>query len=263
MNRFETITITITATIAAILVLRRLAALNERSTTLSSRRRAAILQLLKWACLAVGTVAATVQGLKALDVSSATLAIVAAAGASGFAFALREPLTDYFASSALVIERAAAIGDEIELNGEIRGKLVRFGLRSVAVETWGGDTVYQTASTIRTFRNISAGASRAVVDIDIPAGIRTGRATAVLSAALAGARDETWRTTPEVLGVVAQHLDRYVMRISCMVEPGQHNTTEYRLKAAAVDAVAEMLEQNDKGSTTLEMIKLVERQPAP
>lgn len=245
---------TVAVTAAAVTMLRWLARLNDHSTTLSARRRAGVLQLSKWGVFVLGCVAIVGELLVAVGASPATLAVIAAAGTSGIAFALREPIADFLAAVAFLIERVGAVGDEVELNGNVSGTLVGFGLRSVVVRTHEGDLVFHTASAIRTFRNVSVGTSRAVVDIDIPSSVRTHRATAVLVKALARERDATWRTDPEVLGVVAQFLDRYVLRVTCLVDPAQHHAAQLRLKAAAVDAVAEMLEEEHVDMPTEELL---------
>jgi small-conductance mechanosensitive channel len=250
-----TIGITLVMTIAAVLVLRFSAEINGRSESLSARRRAGVLQLAKWAAGIVGTGAVAAEVMMMLGASPATMALIAAAATTGLAFALREPVADFLAAATFLIERAAAIGDEVELNEELRGRLVGFGLRTVAVKTWDGDSVLFSASAIRSFRNISAGASRATVDIDIPARVRTRRAQVVLESALSRVAGENFLSRPEVLGVVSQHLDHYVMRVTCMVEPAQHKAVEYALKAAAVDAVSDMVDNNTVA--TDELVELV------
>ena len=254
---------TVTVTALLIIVLRSASKLNDKSQTLAGRRRAGILQLSKWATLAVGVMVLAGEAFVAAGASSATMGLVGAAGMTSVAFALRESIADFLAAAALLAERTAAIGDEVELNAEVRGRLVGFGLRSVAVRTWDGDTVYHTASAIRTFRNISTGSSRAVVDIDIPPAVRTARATHVLTQALAAVSDVKFLSAPEVLGVVAQHLDRYVMRVTCMVEPAQHKEAEYRLKAAAVDAVAVLLDDHEDVQPSGQVAVIVAGDPHP
>lgn len=251
------ILITLAAVTVTVVVLRLVGRWNDRMGTLSSRRRAAVLQLATWFVVLIGLVVGLAQAMVMVGLSAATMAVIGAAGVSGLAFAFREPVADFLAATSFVIERAAAIGDEIELNGDVRGRLVGFGLRSVAVLTWDGDTVYHTASAIRTFRNISAGVSRAVVDVDIPATVRTARARTVLEVALSRVRDTTFHSEPEVLGVVAQYLDRYVMRVSCIVDPALHKEAEYRLKAAAADAVGELLRPGRESMSTAEMVAIV------
>ena len=245
------------ATIAALLALRVASRLNDRSATLRSRRTAGVLQLSKWAVLVLGVGVLFGEALVAAGVSSATMALILAATVSGTVLALRDSIADFLAAAALLVERTAAIGDEVELNGEVRGRLVGFGIRSVAIRTWGGDTVFHSASAIKTFRNMSVGASRAIVDIDIPSNVRTSRATAVLTAALRRVQDDTFQSEPEVLGVVDQHLDRYVVRVTCMVEPAQNAHAEYLLKAAAVDAVAELLDDKGDPRPTQEILAIV------
>lgn len=255
--------ITVGVIITLQVVLRFASRLNDQSSTLRSRRRAGVLQLLKWAVLILGVAALAAEALVAAGASSSTLALIMAASTSGLVFALRDSIADFVAATSLLVERSAAIGDEVEINGEVRGRLVGFGLRSVAIRTWGGDTVFHSASAIRTFRNLSVGASRAVVDIDIPPNVRTGRAKAVLTAALARVRDATFQSPPEVLGVVEQHLDKYVLRVTCMVEPAQNARAEYLLKAAAVDAVAELLDAEGDPRPTQEILAIVDRDGDP
>ncbi len=250
-----TLAATVAVTAIVVVALRALAELNDRSDTLAARRRAGVLQLAKWGAGIVGMAVVAAEVMIMLGASPATMALIAAAATTGIAFALREPLTDFLAAATFLIERAAAIGDEVELNGELRGRLIGFGLRTVAVKTWDGDTVLYAASAIRSFRNISAGASRATVDIDVPPRVRTARATAVLESALSRVADDHFLTDPEVLGVVSQHLDRYVVRISCMVEPARHKAAEYALKAAAVDAVSDMTDNSS--ADTQQLVALV------
>lgn len=253
--------ITAAVTIALLLVLRLASRLNDQQSSLRSRRRAGVLQLSKWAVLVLGVGVLSAEALVAAGVSSATMALILAASVSGMVLALRDSIADFVAAAAMLVERTAAIGDEVELNGEVRGRLVGFGLRSVAIRTWGGDTVFHSASGIKTFRNLSVGASRAVVDIDIPPNVRTGRATAVLTAALARVQDDIFQSQPEVLGVVQQHLDRYVIRVTCMVEPAQNARAEYLLKSAAVDAVAELLDDHGDPRPTQEILAIVADPP--
>lgn len=229
-------------TVLVVIALRGAERVAKRTKTLTARRWAGVFQLAKWIATVSGASALLYRGLAAAGTSPANMALIFAAGVSGLAVAMREPIADFIAVVTFLIERAAAIGDEVELNAEVRGRLVGFGIRSVAVLTWDGDTVYYTGSSIRTFRNVSQGASRAIVDVDIPARVRTGRARVVLEATLAQVRDDTFQSAPEVLGVVSQHLERYVMRVSCLVEPAKHKEAEYRLKAAAVDAVSDMID---------------------
>ncbi|HRE03323.1 MAG TPA: mechanosensitive ion channel, partial [Ilumatobacteraceae bacterium] len=141
--------------------------------------------------------------------------------------------------------------------------LVGFGLRSVAVRTWDGDVVYHTASAIRTFRNSSKHDSRATVDIDIPSTVRVARATSVLQAVCRQAYDSTFRTEPQVLGVIEQRIDRYVVRVSCFVDPASQREAQYRLKAAAVDAVAELIDGEGVVRDTAQVLAIVSPLPPP
>ena len=88
-------------------------------------------------------------------------------------------------------------------------------------------------------------------------------ACALLAAACARVADHTFHSPVEVLGVVSQYLDHYVLRLSCVVDPARHREAEYRLKAAAVDAVAELLGDGSSGLDTAQMLALVGGQPRP
>ncbi|HWL43515.1 MAG TPA: mechanosensitive ion channel domain-containing protein [Ilumatobacter sp.] len=250
------VTAAITALTAAVLT--AAARINGRRNTLRARRSAGILQLLRWFLMICGLAAIAVEALLSAGIQTSTLIVVLGGLITATAFAVREPISDFLTAAMLLLERTAAIGDEVELNGEIVGQLAGFGLRSVTLITWDGDVVYVAASTIRTLRNVSKGASRAVVDIDVPATIPTGRAAQVLSVACMHATDDTFRSQPEVLGVVEQHLDRYVMRVTCMIDPAGHREAGYRLKAAAADAVAGLLNSPEyDGLDTEQMLRVV------
>lgn len=257
MQTLSLITVTIMATALLVAMLRTANRFNARGITLAARRRTGLLQLLRWLVILVGTAAVAVEAMLAVGIDKGLLVVIGGGLATAVAFAVREPIADFLAAAALIVERTAAVGDEVEINGEVSGRLAGFGLRSVAVTTWGGDAVYVTASNIRTFRNASKGASRAVVDVDVPSAVRTGRASAVLAAACARAADHTFHSPVEVLGVVSQYLDHYVLRLSCVVDPARHREAEYRLKAAAVDAVAELLGDDRSGLDTAQMLALV------
>jgi len=242
MSTLSLVLVTATATACSVGILQAARRLNSKGTTLNARRRIGLIQLSRWGILIAGTTAVGLEILSASGVDRATLVLVGGGFTTAFAFAVREPISDFLAAAALIVERTAAVGDEVELNGEIRGTLIGFGLRSVAIATWDGDVVYHLASAIRTFRNVSSLDSRATIDIDIPSHVRVALATQALLAATSHVPDTTFRTHPEVLGVISQHLDHYVLRLSCFVDPAQHRQAEYRLKAAAVDAVANMLD---------------------
>lgn len=249
---------TLAATVGVAAVLTAAARLNGLRDTMRARRTAGILQLLRWFALICGVSAAVIEALLSAGIETSTLIVVFGGLITATAFAVREPISDFLTAAMLLLERTAVIGDEIELNGEIVGRLAGFGLRSVTVTTWDGDVVYVAASTIRTLRNVSKGASRAVVDIQVPATIPTSRAAQVLTVACLQATDSTFHSQPEVLGVVEQHLDRYVMRITCMVDPASHHQAEYRLKSAAADTVAGLLGSPDyDGFNTTQLVQIV------
>ncbi len=255
--------LTIGLTVGTVVILQIATRLNGRSASLAARRRTGIIQLARWGVLVIGFTAlageiAVASGLPPAWTGAATLAFV-----SCFALAIREPLGDFIAAFSFIVERTAAVGDEVELNGEVTGTLVGFGLRSVAVRTWDGDIVYQTASAIRTFRNSSKHDSRATVDIEIPASVRVARATSVLEVVCRTAHDHTFRSVPAVLGVIEQQLDHYVVRVSCFVDPLHRRQAEYRLKAAAVDAVAELIDSEGVVRNTAQVLAIVGPPPPP
>lgn len=228
-----------------------------RSSSPTAARTRAVLQLARWVAI-VGSIAAAVASLMLnAGIPGNVLIIFAGSVSTGFAFALRDPLSDFLAAASLLIERAAKLGDEVQINETLVGQLMSFGLRGVTIETWSGDQVYVVASTIQTMRNLSTGASRATVDIDIPADVRVSRAAAVLEAACLTVKDDQFRSDPVVLGVVAQLLDRYVLRVTCLVAPAAHWQVEYRLKAAAVDAVNEMRTSGADPLSTVELVAAV------
>jgi small-conductance mechanosensitive channel len=230
---------------------------NARSASLAARRRTGMMQLARWGVLAVGVTALIGETAVAFGLSSAWTGAAALAFVSCCALAVREPLGDFIAAASFIVERTAAVGDEVELNGEVSGTLVGFGLRSVAVRTWDGDVVYQTASAIRTFRNSSKHDSRATVDIEVPANVRVARATSVLEAVCRTAHDSTFRSEPEVLGVIDQQLAHYTIRVSCFVDPARSRQAQYRLKAAAVDAVAELIDGEGMVRNTAQVLAIV------
>ena len=254
-----TVGLTVIGTVALQIATR----INARSHSLAARRRTGILQLTRWGVLAAGITALVGELAVALGLPTAWTGAAALACVSCFAVAVREPLGDFIAAFSFIVERTAAVGDEVELNGEVSGTLVGFGLRSVAVRTWDGDVVYQTASGIRTFRNSSKHDSRATVDIEIPADVRVARATSVLQAVCRSAHDHTFRTVPEVLGVIEQRIDHYVVRVSCFVDPAHQRQAEYRLKAAAVDAVAELIDGEGVVRNTAQVLAIVGPPPPP
>ena len=249
--------LTVGCTVAAVMILQLAARLNARSTSLAARRRTGLMQLVRWGVMATGVTALVAEGAVAFGLSSAWTGAAALAFVSCCALAVREPLGDFIAAASFLVERTAAVGDEIELNGEVSGTLVGFGLRSVAVRTWDGDVVYHTASAIRTFRNSSKHDSRATVDIEIPASVRVARATAVLEAVCRTAYDATFRSEPEVLGVIDQQLQHYTIRVSCFVDPARSRQAQYRLKAAAVDAVAELVDPAGVVRNTAQVLAIV------
>ncbi|MFT3853555.1 MAG: mechanosensitive ion channel family protein [Ilumatobacteraceae bacterium] len=256
------ITVTAAVTLAVVAILSIASSRSRKATTLRARRTTGIIQMLRWFVTIVGLGAIAIEALIAAGVESSTLAIVAGGLVTATAFAVREPISDFLSAAMMIVDRTAVIGDEVEINDELAGRLAGFGLRSVAVTTWTGDVVYVAASNIRTLRNVSKGASRVVIDIDIPATVRTGRAGAVLEAACGLIDDRRIHSRPEVLGVVEQHLDRYVMRLTCMVDPAEHREVGYRLKAVAADAVAGLLlaaDTDDPGALldTQEMLRVV------
>ena len=263
MNTTTWALLTVGLTVIAVSVLQLAARANARSASLAARRRTGILQLARWGVLALGVTALIGQLAVALGLPTAWTGAAALAVVSCFAVAVREPLGDFIAAFSFIVERTAAVGDEVELNGEVRGTLVGFSLRSVAVRTWDGDVVYQTASAIRTFRNSSKHDSRATVDIDIPSNVRVARATSVLQAVCRSAHDRTFRTVPDVLGVVQQQLDHYVIRVSCFVDPAHQREAEYRLKAAGVDAVAELIDGEGMVRNTAQVLAIVGPPPPP
>lgn len=262
MNTMKWALLTVGLTVAAVTILHLAALANARSTSLAARRRTGIMQLVRWGVLALGVTALIGEAAVAFGLSSAWTGAAALAFVSCCALAVREPLGDFLAAASFIVERTAAVGDEVELNGEVSGTLVGFGLRSVAVRTWDGDVVYQTASAIRTFRNSSKHDSRATVDIEIPANVRVARATSVLEIVCRNAFDSTFRSEPEVLGVIHQQLGHYTIRVSCFVDPARSRQAQYRLKAAAVDAVAEMIDGEGVVRNTAQVLAIV-GQPLP
>ncbi len=263
MNTTKLVLVTMAVTVVAVVFLQVLTRLNSRSVSLAARRRIGIMQLLRWGVLAIGVTAVAAEIAVAIGLPTAWTGAAALAFVSCFALAIREPLGDFIAAFSFIVERTAAVGDEVELNGEVTGTLVGFGLRSVAVRTWDGDVVYQTASAIRTFRNSSKHDSRATVDIEIPANVRVARATSVLDVVCRSAYDNTFRTVPQVLGVIEQQLAHYVIRVSCFVDPVHQRQAEYRLKAAAVDAVAELIDGEGIVRDTAQVLAIVGPPPYP
>ena len=249
--------LTVGLTALAVLILHVATRRNARSLSLAARRRTGIMQLARSGVAALGALLLVGEGAAALGLPKAWTGAAALAFVSCMALAIREPLGDFIAAFSFIVERTAAIGDEVELNGEVTGTLVGFGLRSVVVRTWDGDVVYQTASAIRTFRNSSKHDSRATVDIEIPAHVRVARSTAVLEAVCRSAHDHTFRSVPEVLGVIDQQLDHYVVRVSCFVDPAHHRQAQYRLKAAAVDAVAQLVDGEGLVRDTAQVLAIV------
>lgn len=233
--------------------------ISKRKSAIA-RKNLAITQLVKWfvwalaSALSVGTV------LLWSGVPTSVIAVLGGGLATGFAFALRDPLSDFLAAISLLLDKVVNIGDEVTINGEYSGAVVSFGLRGITLETWRGDYLYTSASHISTLKNTSRGDSTAVVDIDVPPTIPTKRAGAVLLAACKQ-YPELFNSTPEIIGVTAQHLDRYVLRLVCKVPPAEHRLVEYRLKAAAVDAVIELQkisEHANSDTTTAELVTIVE-----
>jgi small conductance mechanosensitive channel len=266
MNTTRWELVTVSLTLAAVLTLHIGTKASARSTSLKARRRMGIFQLARSGVAALGAAILIAQVAESFGLSSAWTGAAALAFVSCLALAIREPLGDFIAAFSFIVERTAAVGDEVELNREVTGTLVGFGLRSVIVRTWDGDVVYTTASAIRTFRNLSKHDSRATVDIEIPAHVRVARATSVLEAVCRSAHDDTFRTAPEVLGVIDQQLQHYVVRVSCFVDPAHHRTAQYRLKAAAVDAVAELVDGEGLVRDTAQVLALVggaRRTPPP
>ncbi|MCU1389376.1 MAG: ykuT 2 [Ilumatobacteraceae bacterium] len=262
MTTMRWVLLTAGLTAVAMIVFQGASRLNARSTSLAARRRTGMMQLARWGVLAIGVTALAGEGAVAFGLSSAWTGAAALAFVSCCALAVREPLGDFIAAASFIVERTAAVGDEVELNGEVSGTLVGFGLRSVAVQTWDGDVVYHTASAIRTFRNSSKTDSRATVDIEIPASVRVARATSVLEVVCRSAHDATFRSQPEVLGVIDQELDHYTIRVSCFVDPARSRHAQYRLKAAAVDAVAELIDGEGIVRNTAQVLAIV-GQPFP
>ena len=249
--------LTIGLTAVAMMIFQVASRLNARSTSLAARRRTGMMQLARWGVLAGGLTALAGELAVAFGLSSAWTGGAALAFVSCCALAVREPLGDFLAAASFIVEGTAAVGDEVELNGEVSGTLVGFGLRSVAVQTWDGDVVYHTASAIRTFRNSSKTDSRATVDIEIPANVRVARATSVLEVVCRSAHDSTFRSMPQVLGVIDQQLGHYTIRVSCFVDPARSRHAQYRLKAAAVDAVAELIDGEGVVRDTAQVLAIV------
>ena len=263
MNTITWALLTVGLTVTIVLILQIATRANARSASLAARRRTGIMQLARWGVLAAGVTTLIGEAAIAFGLSSAWTGAAALAFVSCCALAVREPLGDFIAAASFIVERTAAVGDEVELNGEVSGTLVGFGLRSVAVRTWDGDVVYHTASAIRTFRNSSKHDSRATVDIEIPANVRVARATSVLEVVCRNAFDSTFRSEPEVLGVIDQQLGHYTIRVSCFVDPARSRQAQYRLKAAAVDAVAELIDGEGIVRNTAQVLAIVGQPPIP
>ena len=257
MTTTKLVILTVGLTVAAVLILHIGTRRNARSVSLAARRRTGIMQLGRSGVAALGVSLLIGEGAVALGLPQAWTGAAALAVVSCTALAVREPLGDFIAAFSFIVERTAAVGDEVELNGKVTGTLVGFGLRSVVVRTWDGDVVYSTASDIHTFRNSSKHDSRATVDIKIPAHVRVARSTSVLQAVCRAAHDETFRSVPEVLGVIDQQLDHYVVRVSCFVDPAHHRQAQYRLKAAAVDAVGELVDGEGLVRDTAQVLAIV------
>lgn len=246
---------TLAGALALLVILRVWGALAARGTSITARRQVGLLQLARWGIILLAGLVLAGEGLVAVGLDRQALVLIGGGLVTAFAFTLRDPLSDFFASAALLAEGIAVVGDEVRVNGEIRGQLVGFGLRSIVISTWTGEVIHVTASGVRTFTNMSKAASRAVVDIDIPASTPVARSTRVLNVACGQVADETFRSRPEVIGVTEQHLDRYVLRITCLVDPASHDGAARLLRGAAADAVAELLVGNADLNTE-EMVRI-------
>lgn len=134
--------------------------------------------------------------------------ILASAGIGGVAlgFGAQSLVKDYLSGIFMIAEDQYGVGDWVQVNQEISGKVEMVGLRITRLRAFDGTVWYIRNGEILELGNSSQGTSTAIIDVSIAPTAEPSRAVAVMEQVLAEmATEEEWSkvliSDPKVLGV--------------------------------------------------------------
>ncbi len=134
--------------------------------------------------------------------------LLASAGIGGVAigFGAQSLVKDYLSGVFMISEDQYGVGDWIQINSEVSGRVEEVGLRVTRVRAFSGVVWYVRNGEIMQLGNSSQGTSTAIIDVPIAVDADSGRAIEVMGEVLAEmATEPEWQQVliadPKVLGV--------------------------------------------------------------
>ena len=191
---------------------------------------------------ATTAVVAVVAALTALDTANARITpLLASAGVLGVAlgFGAQTMIKDLIAGLFMIVEDQYGVGDVVDL-GEVTGSVESVGLRVTRLRDADGTVWYVRNGEIMRVGNRSQGWARAVLDVDLPAGVDVVRAQAVLldvARRLAKDPDHGGAVLdePQVWGVEAVTADGVAVRLVVRTQPLQQWAVARELRRRILD----------------------------
>ncbi len=169
--------------------------------------------------------------------------LLAGAGLVGLALSLgaQTLIKDYIGGLLILFENQFAVGDVIKV-GEVSGEVERITLRVTYLRDLEGRLHVLSNGDIRTVSNLTAGYSRAVVDLNVDYDADMQKVSRALEAAAARAQaDETLRADllepPEALGWIAFKDWAVQVRLMAKTMPGKQWKVMMVLRQYALEAL--------------------------
>jgi small conductance mechanosensitive channel len=144
--------------------------------------------------------------LNVLGVPLAPLLASASIGGVALGFGAQSLVKDYLSGIFMVSEDQFGVGDWIQINDQISGRVEEVGLRVTRLRAFSGVVWYVRNGDIVQLGNASQGTSTAIIDVPIATDADSGRAITIMGEVLAQmAAEEEWQLLligdPVVLGV--------------------------------------------------------------
>lgn len=179
--------------------------------------------------------------------------ILASAGIGGVAlgFGAQSLVKDYLSGIFMVAEDQYGVGDWIEINKEISGKVETVGLRVTRLRAFDGTVWYVRNGEILQLGNSSQGTSTAIIDVPIALTADSRAAITIMTQVMESmAAEEQWRkvliSDPVVLGINRMDAVQSVLRATADTGAGQQwefqrtamNRTRTAFAKAGIEAPA-------------------------
>lgn len=154
--------------------------------------------------------------LNTLGVPLAPLLASASIGGVALGFGAQSLVKDYLSGIFMVSEDQFGVGDWIQINDQISGRVEEVGLRVTRLRAFTGVVWYVRNGEILQLGNSSQGTSTAIIDVPIAHDADSGRAIAIIREVLAQqAAEPEWQqlliADPVVLGV--ESIDAFQIKL--------------------------------------------------